>query len=486
MPLNFFSSKRAAVVAASVFFLGSTAWGQSLEARLRAMLNRNEVNDAAVGLHVVEVTTKGPVELFGHQTNLPLGPASNTKLLTTAAALETYGPKATFKTQLYKVGEDLLLVGGGDPALGDVTLAEARGEKITTPFEKFAAALKAAGVTSYRHLIIDDRVFDREFVHPNWPVDQLLSWYSAPIGGLNLNANCLDWRPIVNTNGRIGIELIPPTTYASVTIKATRGAKNEVWLWRPPTANRFEMRGTVARTATDAESVAIYEPGLWTGTVLRDVLNDSGITSTGEVHRIADDAVVTNATLVATAETKLLDVIHRANRNSVNMMTEGLCKRLGFDATRKPGTWASGTAAIEKYVRGLGIEAEQVSLDDGSGLSNKNRASARAFTTVLAHVAIQPGGDAFVDSLARPGEDGTLRRRFAGLPVAKAVHAKTGHIRGVSALSGYIDVPERPADGEPFKGRRFAFSILVNKYQGNVNPWQDAVCQEIFKWAGGK
>jgi D-alanyl-D-alanine carboxypeptidase len=103
---------------------------------------------------------------------------------------------------------------------------------------------------------------------------------------------------------------------------------------------------------------------------------------------------------------------------------------------------------------------------------------------VLAHVAGTGSGetgDLFVDSLAIPREDGTLLRRFKGMSVAKAVHAKTGHISGVSTLSGYLEIETKEGTH-----RRIAFSILCNKYQGNVNPWQDEVCQAIYEWAGGK
>ena len=168
-------------------------------------------------------------------------------------------------------------------------------------------------------------------------------------------------------------------------------------------------------------------------------------------------------------------------------MAECLCKRLGHDASPQgasQGSWDNGTAAVMAYVTGIGVDPSWVTLDDGSGLSNKNRVAARAFTTVLAHVAGLGNGETgnlFVDSLAIPREDGTLRNRFKGMSVAKAIHAKTGHIAGVSTLSGYIDVSTK----EGLK-RRIAFSILCNKYQGNVNPWQDQVCQAIYEWAIGK
>lgn len=424
----------------------------------------------------MELTSQGATEIASHHADTPLPPASCTKLLTTAAAFEKYGPQASFKTVLYKLGESLLVVGGGDPGLGDVRLLAEKGLKPTAPFEAWAETLKAAGITTYRDLILDDRVFDQEFVHPSWPDDQRLAAYEAPIGGLNFNANCLDWIPKLTKNG-VGVELMPQTSYVSVAIKAKRGDKQSVWLWRPADANTFEMRGMVAASATTPESVTIVEPVLWTGHVIRDTLSAAGVTCTGKVRRLAktDDTTATQS--VASTSTPLLSVIKRANKRSLNMMAEGLCKRLGYDTTKRPGSWENGTAVIEAYARACGVPAAQISLEDGSGLSAKNRVSAKAFTIVLAHIARRPDGQTFIDTLAVPGEDGSLRARFKNHTCAPGIHAKTGHIRGVSALSGYLDV-ETP------KGkRRFAFSILCHKKTGNANPVQDDICQTLYNWA---
>jgi D-alanyl-D-alanine carboxypeptidase/D-alanyl-D-alanine-endopeptidase (penicillin-binding protein 4) len=212
---------------------------------------------------------------------------------------------------------------------------------------------------------------------------------------------------------------------------------------------------------------------MWTGTILADTLKSAGIQSTGTTRRALPDERLGTGKLLASHETPILDVLERANTNSVNMMAECLCKRLGYDATKQPGTWNSGTAAIEAYTRSLGLAPDLVSLDDGSGLSNKNRVAPHAFVTVLAHVAARPDGAKFLDTLALPGDEGTLLKRFKGLSVADHVKAKTGHISGVSALSGYVLTDNR----------RFAFSILANKYQGNVNPIQDKICQALYDWA---
>ncbi len=475
MPIGRIPKINALVAGVIFLFLDTLCRAQSLDARLNTLLAAPSVKGDSISLDIVEVTPNGPVSLFSHDATTPLGPASNCKLLTTAAAFERYGPKAAFKTQLFKSGDDLILLGGGDPGLGDSKLAAEAGEKPTTAFDNWATQLKQAGITQYRDLIVDDRIFDNQWIHPNWPADQRLTWWSAPIGGLNFNANCLDWIPKV-AGKAVSLELIPDTSYISVTIKATRGSSNKISLIRPATSNKFELRGTLSTSASTPSSVPIYDPGLWTGTILHDVLTQSGITSSGQIRRPNNGEQFSQGTLLATHDTPILSVIRRANTNSLNMMAEGLCKRLGYDATGAPGSWDSGTAAVKAYVTSLGAKPDWLTLDDGSGLSNKNRVAARAFTTVLAHVAARPDGDQFVATLAIPKEDGTLERRFKSMSVAAHVHAKTGHINGVSTLSGYIDAGNR----------QFAFSILVNKHQGNVNPWQDQICQALYDWANGK
>src|SRR5436190_20381543 len=240
------------------------------------------------------------------------------------------------------VGRNLVLVGGVDPGLGDAKLCAAAGEKPTTAFETWAARLKQAGLTQFRDLIVDDRVFDTQWVNPNWPAKDLLEWYSAPIGGLNFNANCLDWIPKLTGNG-VSLELIPETSYISVVNRASKGSSTKVSLVRPPESNKFVLSGTVAASATTPYNVPIYDPGMWTGTILRDVLDRAGVRPTGEVRRAAATERFAQGTLVATHETPILSVLERANTNSLNMMAECLCKRLGYDATGKPGSWVSGT-----------------------------------------------------------------------------------------------------------------------------------------------
>jgi len=496
-------AKRNWLWVGAIFLVGAgVARAQGIEARINALLAKNEVQGASVGIAVVEVGPKGAVDVFSHNAGAALGPASCAKLLTTAAAFIKYGPHTTFKTELFWNGPaapaadgadaplaDVTIVGSGDPGLGDVKISAARGEASTAAFDAWAQQLTKRGIRRIRDVLVDDRVFDHEFVKESWPTanGQRLSWFEAPIGGLNFNANCLDWLAKLTKDGAVRVELTPPTTYGTVTLKAKRAAQTQVWMYRgePGTegARRYELRGTVAASMTEAESVSVDDPGLWTGSVLKDRLTAAGIAVTGTVKRV-DGAGALRGQWVGETKTEVIEIIRRANKNSVNMMAEGLCKRLGYDAAvaagkNEPGSWPRGTGAVEAFVRSLGVPGDRVSLADGSGLSADNKVAAGAFTAVLAHVAAVKEGELFVESLATPSEDGTLKRRFRSMPaVAKAVHGKTGHIKGVSALSGYLDVNQR----------RFAFSILTNnsKFPGDMNLWEEKVVEQVWEWAGGK
>ena len=94
-----------------VLLAASALHAESLAPKINAILANDQLKNASVSVTIAEVTNKGLVEHFSHQPDLALAPASNTKLMTTACAFEKYGAKAAFKTTLYKVGEDLLLVG---------------------------------------------------------------------------------------------------------------------------------------------------------------------------------------------------------------------------------------------------------------------------------------------------------------------------------------------------------------------------------------
>ena len=458
------------------------AWAgaQTLAGRIAGLLLNPQLRGAKVAINLAELKNGRALGVYSYNPDLPLMPGSCGKLLTTSDAFDHLGPHGTLQTRLYRLRNSLVVVGGGDPALGDPVLCQQVGWKVTTAFDNWAKHLKAIGATAFHNIYVDDDIFNHHFRNPLWPGDgQRLDWYEAPVGGLNFAMNCVQWAPIVNANGSIGISLTPDTPYTPVTIAAQRGGTQSVWLWRSPGSNHFYMHGTVQQTGLYPMQATIYDPGLYTGAVLRQSLINHGITISGQVLRVPLSALAAREqvqpVLLATYETPLTAILYRANTDSINLMAECLCKLLGHDATGQPGSWHNGDRAIMAYLATLGIPANWVTMVDGSGLSHHDHVAPAAFTTVLAHIAAEPDGHVFIHSLARPGH-GTLIYRLRGSGIRRYIRAKDGHITGASTISGYMFLPHR----------HFVFSIMVNDYHGNVNGWEDQVIIALYQWAVGR
>ena len=201
--------------------------------------------------------------------------------------------------------------------------------------------------------------------------------------------------------------------------------------------------------------------------------------------------------MVGIHETPIDAVLGRANKDSINLYAESLCKRLGNDSATAgganaaapgtgglwvSGTWANGTAAVAAFLKRAGVPEAEFHLDDGCGLSKENRISPHALATVLTYDFFSRNRDVFVNSLSVAGVDGTLERRFDAADVRdlrRRVLGKSGFVEGVSTLSGLLHARD---------GNWYAFSIMVNgiPHGGNpeVKPLQERIVRAIDADAG--
>ncbi|MEM6561786.1 MAG: D-alanyl-D-alanine carboxypeptidase, partial [Planctomycetota bacterium] len=166
-----------------------TTQPSALATTLDEILTRHDTK-AIVAARVVRVSDG--VELYARNPDAPMIPASNMKLPVSAAALNMFGADYTFDTHLFFDSEHLTLVGTGDPALGDPTIAAWNGHDLMKPFDDFANALDAAGITHIDgDLLYDDTALPEPLVAPSWDTEDLVYWYAAPVSGLNFNDNCI-------------------------------------------------------------------------------------------------------------------------------------------------------------------------------------------------------------------------------------------------------------------------------------------------------
>jgi D-alanyl-D-alanine carboxypeptidase/D-alanyl-D-alanine-endopeptidase (penicillin-binding protein 4) len=440
------------IVLAAIAFAGSPARGQSIQAQVESLVKSASMGDARVSIHFVDLPTgKDLVSIAPAQ---PLAPASNMKLLTTAAALSFLGPDFKFTTQLRVDGGTLIVQADGDPCLGDPVLLQASRLDIDQMVGRWVEAVTRSGVKNFDALVIDDRMFDRQWVHPAWPENQLHLRYCAPVSALNFHGNCLDvFAQPAQPGAPPSIILQPGRAPVVLDNLAVTGSNKDFWLSRQPGANRILLRGQVGRAI--ASSVTIHDPPMFFAGTLQRRLKAAGI-DVKDIRAASVDETLGAGRLLAEDSTPLARILVRCNRDSHNLAAEALLKRIGYQVTGQAGSWANGRAALRLFLHQvLGAESTTVVVDDGSGLSKANRVSARAFTQVLAYMNSRPNFAAlYRDSLAAPGEEGTLENRFASAKLSSRLRAKSGYISGVVCLSGYLLRDDRT----------IAFSMLVNDY----------------------
>lgn len=414
---------------------------------------------------------------YASEADRPLKPASVQKLLVTAVALDRFGPDFRFRTELYLHDAELWVVGGGDPGLGDERLAARGGRDAQAVLADWVAALRARGVTAVHRIVLDDGVFDTEFRHRDWPASQADRWYQAPVGGLNLNDNCLDVK--VQVRGRnVTLQLRPdiPLDLIDNTLRVDR--RQRTTLKRPADSDTIQLRGTVSRSG-DLDPVAVRDPTLFFAQALKHALQQGGIVVQGPVvRRHLTPEELAAAERVAAQETPLPDVLWRCNTFSQNLFAECLLKSLaayGPGGARRdtPGSWEEGVAALQAGLRELGVDPNGAVLRDGSGLSHANRATARQLVTLLLRMHRHPHADVFLASLAEPGQEGSMRNRYDDPALRGRVRAKTGTIAGVRALAGYATRPD---------GTTLAFAILVNGANNDDLPLE--ICKLLLAPGG--
>jgi D-alanyl-D-alanine carboxypeptidase/D-alanyl-D-alanine-endopeptidase (penicillin-binding protein 4) len=453
-----------------------------LALRLGPILQRHADTGARVSARVIDLESGR--ELYAINIDEQHLPASNMKLVTAATGLDTFGPDHVFETYLAYDGTDVWIVGTGDPAVGDGKIAQQYGGTTMTVLEEWAQALVDKGLTTVPGGIrYYAGALDNELVHESWGSDNLVFWYAAPVSGLNFNDNCVDITVYPTQDGDpAGYEMVPPVGTVTVVNECVSGRDADATVDRLAHADVLVLGGGCTKRKS-LPSKPVTDPAGFFAEALRAQLLRSGIAVQGDVSSASEPLGGTipppAELIVATHRSAMRDVLWRILKSSQNLFAECLCKLNGqaYDAERglhAPGSWASGERAARAFLRRHAIDDAVFVGADGSGLSRGNRVSVRLISDLLAAMHRHPYADAFRAALAEPGGEGTLRSRMKELQ--GQVFAKTGYIRGVRALSGYVHTRD---------GRWLCFSIIFNGIPGSVAPFnaiQDDVCRVLATW----
>jgi len=186
-----------------------------------------------------------------------------------------------------------------------------------------------------------------------------------------------------------------------------------------------------------------------------------------------------NKVLAEHISSPFLDDVRVTNKTSQNLHAE-LALRLAGKLRGYGGSFEGGAAAVKQFLLQAGLKDDEFTFLDGSGLSRRDLVTPAATIQLLIYISRQPWGPAFEESLPVSGVDGSLADRFLNTPAAGFVHAKTGSLSHVNALSGY---------GQTQTGKRFVFSIFCNNHNlpgSKVLAAIDAVVQLLVQDGGPK
>lgn len=425
--------------------------------------------DGAQASVVVADAESGQV-LYEHQPEDRLMPASNSKLLSSAAAMDILGPDYTWSTEVLTTGRqaggvvlgDVYLRGTGDPTL------------LYEDYQALAKQLKDSGVRQILgNVVADDTRFDDERFHWGWNVSDEQYYYGAPISALTVAPNTdYDAGTVIVTiapGDKVGdkpkVSVFPDTGFMKIENTATTGEAGSALslpLNRKHGEDVLTVSGTIAVDANPTNSWrAVWDATGHATAVFQKALEEQGIRQIGKTR--FGVATPASARVLASHESMTVaELLNPFMKLSNNGHAEVLVKTIGHE-TSGAGTWSAGIAATNESLARYGMDDSAYVLADGSGLTRRNWVSAEQFATMLVAVQEEEWFDTWHQELpiACAGErfaGGTLNSRMCGTPAEKNAHAKTGSLTGATALSGYVT----DADG-----RELVFAIVLNYYMGS-------------------
>ncbi|UXY14651.1 D-alanyl-D-alanine carboxypeptidase/D-alanyl-D-alanine-endopeptidase [Chitiniphilus purpureus] len=405
----------------------------------------------ALALAVVPLSQPQAAQYFNADN--VMNPASVMKLVTTQVALEKLGPAYAWTTELLADGP----VAGG-MLKGNLYLKGAGDPKLT--YERLwmlLRDLRAAGVQRVTGDVVLDRgalrlpppgVFDDDEGDPARP------FLVAPDA---LLANFKSVRVRVLADGgsvRVGIE--PPLPEISVENSATVSGHSceGVAIVAQSDATRAKVRvsGVLAEGCHSERYVSVLDTATYTGTLVRSLWRELGGEIAGAVRTGATPAGA--RILAGSRSPDLVSVIRDVNKFSNNLMARQLFLALG--AAHRQGETDDALAAarvVREWLAENQLRWPELVLENGSGLSRKERISARHLGELLLRAAQGAYAAEFVSSLPIVALDGTMKKRLRGSEVAGAAHIKTGTLKNVRAIAGYVQAVD---------GRRYAVVGIVN------------------------
>ncbi len=457
-------------------FFALFARAEALPPAVVKALLQAEIPQSAVGIYVREVGSAKPE--IAHLADQAMNPASVMKLVTTYAALELLGPAFTWKTDVYvsglsgdAVSGNVYLKGHGDPALS------------SEDFWLMLRALRQRGVRLIKgDLVLDQSYFDLPKSDPNHFDNKGYRAYNTYPDATLISFKAVSARFIPSGDG-LGLKVILDpdlpqiTLHSQISVKAGRcpndwrdGIDKEVQ--NGTHAATIVLRGNYAADCGEKSlQFNLLSNSEFTSGMFRQLWTEIGGTWLGLIKE--GTAPVGERPLLSWESQPLAEAVRDTNKWSNNLMARTILLTLGAERLGAPGTPEKGARAIRTWLAQKGLEYPELVIENGAGLSRRERISAKSLGYLLLDAGSSPIMPEIVSSLPIAGTDGTMKTRLKNNEVTGRAHIKTGTLEGVKTIAGYV---------RSKSGKQYVVVFLVNHPNaGEADLAQDALLQWAYQ-----
>lgn len=422
--------------------------------------------------------------IYSHDADRNLASASVMKLYPTSTALLYLGPDYRFETGIYMTGNfnprrgildgDVIISGGGDPALGSGYFPEQYGDVIAT----WVNALQEAGVRRVRGCVAAaESIYDFNPAPSGWAWGDLGQYYGAGVYDININDNMYniyisgkaEGEPAVIDSVQDWGRDIVLTSYLVSSGNTDRG-----YVYNAPYSEMAWVTGSVPADSSFVLRASIPDPPVSVVKKLDSAMRAAGIRIDSRPSSLRMPLDMPNSRIVATTlSPTLAEIVSVTNHESVNMYAEALRKYIGYEVLGQ-GTFSAGSAVIRNLLDSIGCEPYEAVMLDGSGLSSNNNISALMTVRLLVYMNNSTCSEPFIASLPEGAVSGTMKNYFRDDVFKGRVVAKTGTITSAKSFAGYFTTNS---------GRRIAFTTFANGFtvpSRTITDYMESLVREII------
>lgn len=410
-----------------------------LPATVSAALKNAGIPQQSVAVYVQAVESKTPI--LSHNADKSMNPASVMKLVTTYGALEILTPSYRWKTEVYLDGNvangilngNLIIKGYGDPSFK------------AQEFWRLLMSLQQAGIKE----IIGDLIIDKSFFAKNLGNrktfdDETWRAYNAEPSAFLVNGRNTSFKFVASENGvNVTQEFELPGLQIINKMKLAQGACGD---WRDrftyvvtPKANAATVtfNGTFSFECGERYlELSVFDDDQYAFFTFKKLWAQLSGTFNGKLKVV--ETPISAVKVLEQVSDPLAYVERDINKWSNNLMARQLLLTLGAEKLAAPATEAKGAIVLKDWLESKSIKANELIIENGSGLSRIERINAEHLGKMLVNAYISPVMPEFMASLPILSQDGTIKKRLNGSVAANHAHLKTGSLDGVSAIAGYV------------------------------------------------